>query len=153
RAAPGGSAGGGVPDPIIKTYAAQAAQHLERAGSGLAARQQKPGGGAGGHAADGQGNVPPWRGSTDLDFHGTLAAIWIWGRHQQLTGDARFEPARTAAWAFVERVWRRFIPEAIGPDAGDEAAYDCALVLRAALADRGLGGGALGGAGGGSVPV
>jgi hypothetical protein len=119
-----------VPDPIIKTYAAQAAQHLERAATGIAARQ--------GDAGEAQGNVPPWVGSNDQDFHGTLAAIWIWARHQQLAGESRFAAAREAGWSFIERVWRRFIPEAIGPDAGDEAAYDCAMVLRAMLGERSL---------------
>ena len=122
-------------DPILKTYASLAAQHLERAATNLALRQL--GGQAGivvplGSAA---GNVPPWAGSDDLDFHGTLAAIWVWARHQSLAGHGRFEPNRRAAWSFVEGLWRSFIPEAIGPEASDEAAFDCALVLRAALAE------------------
>src|SRR6186713_1856800 len=41
-----------------------------------------------------------------------------------------------AGWGFVGSMWRRFIPEAIGPDASDEAAYDCAMVLRAGVAER-----------------
>jgi hypothetical protein len=117
-----------VADPILKTYGTQAAQHFERAAEGLALRQTGSG------AA--RGNVVPWAGCADLDFHGTLAAIWIWARHEALSGDRRFGPNREAGWTFVEAVWRSFIPEAIGPQANDEAAYDCAMVLRAALAER-----------------
>ena len=120
-------------DPILKTYGTQAAQHFERAAAGLALRQVGVG------AA--RGNVVPWPGSADLDFHGTLAAIWIWARHQSLSGDRRFAPNIQAGWMFIETVWRSFIPEAIGPHASDEAAYDCAMVLRAALGDRGPDGG------------
>jgi hypothetical protein len=119
-----------VPDPILKTYVGQAAQHLERAAIALAERRVTSG--------DHQGNVPPWPGAADADFHGTLAACWIWARHQTLANDLSFRDAREAGWSFVERVWSRFIPEAIGPDASDEAAYDCALVLRAALMERKL---------------
>jgi hypothetical protein len=82
--------------------------------------------------------VPPWGDAEDPDFHGTLAAIWIWARHQHLSGDARFAAHRAAAWAFVEGSARRFIPDAIGSAASDEAAYDCAMVLLAHDADRGL---------------
>jgi hypothetical protein len=88
-----------------------------------------------------KGNVGPWPGSTDADFHGTLAAIWIWARHQGLSDEARFATNRAAGWSFVEKVWRSFIPEAIGPAASDEAAYDCAMVLRAAVAELTLGSG------------
>ena len=114
-------------DPILKSYGAQALLAFERAGTTLALRQ------AGGGVD--MGNVAPWPGSGDRDFHGTLAAIWIWSRHQALSGDARFAPNREVAWAFIEDVWRVFVPEAIGPGAGDEAAFDCALVLRAALGE------------------
>jgi hypothetical protein len=120
-----------VPDPILKTSGTQATQHFERAAANLALRQT-----AGGEA---RGNVSPWPGCTDLDFHGTLAAVWIWDRHHTLSGDGRFSANRDAGWSFVENAWRDFIPEAIGPDASDEAAYDCALVLRAALAEPGFG--------------
>jgi hypothetical protein len=84
--------------------------------------------------------VAPWAGQDDRDFHGSLAAIWVWARYQALSGDGRFSPNREAAWSFVQNAWRDFIPEAIGPEAGDEAVYDCALLLRAAVAERGLAG-------------
>jgi hypothetical protein len=96
----------------------------------LAARQ------AGEGAA--RGNVPPWPGSTDADFHGTLAAIWIWARHHRLSADARFATNRAAAWAFVDSQGRRFIPEALDNAASDEAAYDCAMLLMAHDAERAL---------------
>lgn len=120
-------------DPILKTYAAQAAQHFERAAASLALRQTGEG--------DFRGNVAPWPGCVDLDFHGTLAAIWVWARYQSLSGDGKFSVNRDAGWTFVESVWRHFIPEAIGPQASDESAYDCAMVLRAAVAERGILGG------------
>jgi len=47
-------------------------------------------------------------------------------------------PHRAAGWAFVEAAARRFIPDALGSAASDEAAYDCALLLIAHDADRGL---------------
>ncbi|MBC8132610.1 MAG: hypothetical protein H7X95_06485 [Deltaproteobacteria bacterium] len=122
-----------MPDPILKTSAAQAVPHFERAGAGLVLRQAKGG--------ISRGNVAPWPGCADDDFHGTLAAIWVWSRYQALAGDPRFAGNRDAAWSFVEGVWRQFIPEAIGPEAAsDEAAYDCAMVLRAALGERAIGG-------------
>lgn len=121
-----------MPDPILKTSAAQAAARFERAGSALAARQIAEG--------SARGNVSPWRGAEDADFHGTLAAIWIWGRHQALTGDPRFAAARALGWSFVEQAWRQFIPDAITPEGGDEAAFDCALALRAFCAERALAG-------------
>ena len=117
-------------DPILKTHAAHAAQHFERAAAGLALRQTVQG------AL--RGNVAPWPGCADADFHGTLAAIWIWARYEALSGDRRFTTNRDAGWGFVGSVWRRFIPEAIGPEASDEAAYDCAMVLRAGVAERAL---------------
>jgi hypothetical protein len=120
-----------MPDPRLKTYTPQAIQHLAQAGATLAARQVTGGASA--------GNVPPWVGSTDEDFHGTLSAIWIWARHQRLTGGSpRFAANRGAAWAFIEKAARRFIPDAIGSASSDEAAYDCAMLLLAHDADRGL---------------
>jgi hypothetical protein len=120
-----------MPDPRLKTYAPQAVRHLTAAGGVLAARQEQRG------AA--RGNVPPWPGSDDPDFHGTLAAIWIWGRLHRLEGGDRFGAARAAAWAFVEAAAKDFIPDAIDSVAGDEAAYDCALVLVAFGAERAIG--------------
>jgi hypothetical protein len=115
-------------EETLKAWAASAAERLVRAGEVLAARQilsgQEP------------GNVPPWPGSDDLDFHGTLAAVWIWTRAEKLTGQDRFALNIAAGWSFVEKTWSRFIPTAIGPTASDEAPYDCAMVLRAALVDR-----------------
>jgi hypothetical protein len=119
-----------MPDPRLKTYTPQAVRHLEHAGAGLAARQVGDG------AA--RGNVPPWPRSTDVDFHGTLAAIWIWARHHRLSADSRFATNRAAAWAFVDGHGKRFIPEALDNAASDEAAYDCAMLLLAHDAERAL---------------
>jgi hypothetical protein len=119
-----------MPDPRLKTYTPQAIRHLAQAGATLASRQI-----VGGATA---GNVPPWAGATDSDFHGTLSSIWIWARHQRLSNDPRFAGNRAAGWAFVEAAARRFIPDAIGSAASDEAAYDCASLLLAHDADRGL---------------
>jgi hypothetical protein len=119
-----------MPDPRLKTYTPQASRHLERAGAVLAARQ----------VADGaaRGNVAPWPRSTDPDFHGTLAAIWIWARHHRLSGEGRFATHRAAAWAFVDAHGKRFIPEALDNAASEEAAYDCAMLLMAHDAERAL---------------
>jgi hypothetical protein len=119
-----------MPDPRLKTYAAQAVRHLAAAGSVLVARQAS----AGAHS----GNVPPWPGAPDPDFHGTLSAVWIWARHQRLSGVERFAAARVAAWSFLGEAARRFVPDAIDSATDDEAAYDCAMVLLAAGAERGL---------------
>ena len=121
-----------MPDPILKSSGSQAFLHFDRAGTALAVRQASEG--------HDMGNVPPWPGSTDRDFHGTLAAIWIWSRHQALSGDARFAANREVAWSFIEDVWRFYVPVAIGHDSGEEAPFDCALVLRAALGENGLSG-------------
>lgn len=117
-----------MPDPRLKTYAPQAIRHLAQAGAVLAARQVASG--------PQRGNVPPWPGSDDPDFHGTLQAIWIWARHQRLSGEPRFAANRQAAWAFVEAEGKRFVPDAIDSVASDEAAYDCAMALLADLVDR-----------------
>jgi len=115
-------------ESTLRALATSAAQRLVRAGDVLAARQISSG--------QDPGNVPPWPGSDDLDFHGTLAAIWVWTRAEKLIGEDRFALNIAAGWSFVEKAWSHFIPTAIGPSASDEAAYDCALVLRAALVDR-----------------
>jgi hypothetical protein len=119
-----------VPDPRLKTYAPQAVRHLAAAGHVLADRQET--------AAGRRGNVPAWPGSDDVDFHGTLSAIWIWARHQRLSGANRYQGQRTQAWTFVETNAKRFIPDAIDNTAGDETAYDCAMVLMATVAELAL---------------
>jgi hypothetical protein len=115
-------------EETLKAWAAAASERLVKAGEVLAARQILSG--------QDPGNVPPWPGSDDLDFHGTLAAVWIWTRAEKLTGQDRFALNIAAGWSFVEKAWSHFIPTAIGPAASDEAPYDCAMVLRAALVDR-----------------
>ncbi len=97
----------------------------------MAARQTT----TGAHA----GQVPPWPGASDPDFHGTLAAVWIWARHERLSGTRRFSVARTAAWGFLETVARRFVPNAIDSTTDDEAAYDCAMALFTVATERSLG--------------
>ncbi len=114
-------------DEKLKSWGLEAGRRLVRAGETLAARQASSG--------TVQGNVPPWPGSADLDFHGTLAAIWLWARAQRMTNEDRFAVNIASAWTFVESAWRRFIPVEALAAASDEAPYDCALVLRAALAD------------------
>ena len=47
----------------LRAYAGEAIERLVGAGQVLAGRQAM-----GGHV---RGNVPPWPGSEDLDFHGT----------------------------------------------------------------------------------
>ena len=85
-----------MPDPRLKTYAPQAVRHLAAAGHVLAARQETAAGAA-------RATSRPGRASDDVDFHGTLSAIWIWARHQRLSGANALSAARAApAWAFVE---------------------------------------------------
>jgi hypothetical protein len=115
-------------EEILRAWAADAARRFQRAGDVLAARQVLSG--------PDKGNVPPWPGADDADFHGTLAAIWIWTRAQKLAHGDRFALNVAGGWSFVESAWRRFIPSALGPTSPDEAAYDCAMVLRAAVADQ-----------------
>jgi hypothetical protein len=122
-----------MPDPRLKTYAPQAVRHLAAAGHVMADRQET--------VAGRRGNVPAWPGSDDVDFHGTLSAIWIWARHQRLSGAPRYQAPRNNAWVFIETNAKRFIPDAIDSAAGDETAYDCALALLATAAERGLPGG------------
>jgi hypothetical protein len=120
-----------MPDPRLKTYAPQAVRHLAAAGHVLAERQET--------SVGRRGNVPAWPGSDDVDFHGTLAAIWIWARHQLLSGATRYQGPRNQAWGFVDANAKRFIPDAIDSAAGDETAYDCAMVLVAGAAEKSLG--------------
>ena len=114
-------------EEVLRAYALAAGPRLVGAGKVLAGRQTMGG------AA--RGNVPPWPGAEDLDFHGTLSAIWVWSRAQALSENDHFSLHLAAGWNFINSAWDQFIPPALGPAAGDEAAYDCAMVLRAALAD------------------
>jgi hypothetical protein len=113
----------------ISSYRPRVTERLCGAGDVLAARQQM-----GGTA---RGNVPPWPGASDGDFHGTLASIWIWSRAQSLLGDDRFSLNIAAGWNYVESSWSEYIPRSLGAHASDEAAYDCAMVLRAWLGSSG----------------
>jgi hypothetical protein len=120
-----------VADPRLKTSAPQAARHFGAAGAVLVARQAS----AGVHT----GFVPPWPGAAEPDFHATLAAVWVWARHQKLARSEKFAAARTAAWTYLSEAAVRFIPTVIDADASDEAAFDCAMLLRAATAEWALG--------------
>ena len=113
----------------IGSYRPKVIERLQRAGDMLASRQEM-----GGHT---RGNVPPWAGSGDGDFHGTLSAIWVWSRGQNLLGDDRYSLNIASAWSFVESSWGEFIPRSLAAHASDEAAYDCAMVLRAWMAGDG----------------
>jgi len=112
----------------IRVHTERAAQRLSVAGQTLALRQSATG--------PARGNVSPWPGCEDLDFHGTLASIWIWQRAQDLAQNNVFVAHVAAGWRFVKALWPRFIPSALGGPASEEAAYDCAMVLRAAAVER-----------------
>ena len=86
-----------------------------------------------------RGPFPPWPGATEPDFHATLAAVWIWARHQRLSRIEKFAAARQSAWTFLIEAAPRFIPAVIDPAAGDEAAFDCAMLLWAVAAEQPLG--------------
>jgi hypothetical protein len=120
-----------MPDPRLKTHTPEASRHLGLAATVLAERQMTEG--------PTRGNVPPWPGAEDQDFHGTLGAIWVWARHHRLSGDTQFVGNRSAAWGFVEAQGKVFIPEALDSAANDEAAYDCAMMLMAHGAERAVG--------------
>jgi hypothetical protein len=120
-----------MPDPRLKSHTPLVVHHLATAGAVLAARQEQ--------VVGRRGNVPPWPEADEVDFHGTLAAIWIWARHERLSGTNSFEAARAAAWGFVEIGAKRFVPEALDSTVDDEAAYDCALTLLAGTAEAALG--------------
>lgn len=110
----------------LRRLTGDVSRRLVRLGDPLSARQILSG--------SERGNVPPWPGGNDPDFHGTLQALWIWQRAQQQTGDDRFSLSIAAGWSFVDSAWSRFVPTTLGATANDEAAYDCAMVLRASLA-------------------
>jgi hypothetical protein len=118
-------------DARLKTSVPQAARHFAAAGAVLVARQAS----AGAHT----GFVPPWPGAMAPDFHATLAAVWVWARHQRLARNEKFAAARTAAWAYLSEAAVRFIPTVIDADASDEAAFDCAMLLWAITAELPLG--------------
>ncbi|HXU61273.1 MAG TPA: hypothetical protein VN962_06190 [Polyangia bacterium] len=118
-------------DPRLKTGAPQATRHLAAAGAVLVARQAS----AGAHA----GFVPAWPGAQEPNFHTTLAAVWIWARHQRLSRIEKFAAARRAAWGFLIENALDFVPGVIDDTASDEATFDCAMVLWAVAAERSLG--------------
>src|SRR5688500_3665956 len=111
----------------LRIHATVAAQKLHHAGETLALRQST----GGPH----RGNVPPWPGCEDIDFHGTLSAMWIWARVQASAEASGFAGHLQGGWRFVRSVWSRFIPASLASGASDEAPYDCAMVLRSAVAD------------------
>ncbi len=119
-------------DLRLKTGAPQATRHLAAAGAVLVARQAS----AGAHA----GFVPAWPGAQEPNFHATLASVWIWARHQRLSRIEKFAAARRAAWTFLAGAAPRFIPGVIDDTAGDEAPFDCAMLLWASTAELALGG-------------
>src|SRR5215831_9565835 len=115
-------------DPRAHAHRAAVVEHLARAGRKLELHQIEAIGPL-------RGNVSPWESREAEDFHGTLMAIWIWARHQSLSGQRRFADSREQAWRFVLEAGVRHLPESISE--GDyEAPFDCACLLRAALADR-----------------
>lgn len=116
-------------EQLLEYYRLEAGRRLLRAGDTLAARQSGP---------VSPGAVAMWEGEETDDFHGTLAAIWLWSRAQLITGEPRFGRQIGAAWAFVESAWSHFVPDSLSAAASDEAAYDCAMVLRAGLATAAL---------------
>jgi hypothetical protein len=120
-----------VADPRLKTGAPQATRHLASAGAVLVARQASAGSNA--------GFVPAWPGATEPDFHATLAAVWIWARHQRLSRIEKFAAARGTAWTFLTEAAPHFVPAVIDAAAGDEAAFDCAMLLWAVAAEQPLG--------------
>ncbi len=117
-------------DELLETYRSQAGHRLVQAGLTLAARQ--------GQSGPGRGAVAMWEGEPAEDFHGTLAAIWLWSRAQLVSGEPRFGPNIGNAWVFVEQAWSRFVPDSLNASVSEEAPFDCAMVLRAGLATHAL---------------
>jgi hypothetical protein len=117
-------------EQYLATYVHQAAQRMKAAGDVLATRQAKSG--------PLRGNVAPYEGCVDPDFHGTLASIWLWSRAHIAAGETRYGPQIGAAWGFIESQWGNFVPRALSDSAGDEAPFDCAMMLRAGLATHAL---------------
>ena len=119
-----------MPDPRLKSHPSVVVRHLSAAGETLAQRQET--------VVGRRGNVPPWPDADEVDFHGTLAAIWIWARHERLSGTEQFATARATAWTFCEIASKRFVPESLDSVVDDEAAYDCAMVLIAGAAEAAI---------------
>jgi hypothetical protein len=124
---------GSMPSALVEekigSYRPKVIERLQYAGDTLASRQEM-----GGHT---RGNVPPWPGSGDGDFHGTLSAIWVWSRGKSCSATTAILSTSPRRWSFVESNWSDFIPRSLGAHASDEAAYDCAMVLRAWMAGDG----------------
>jgi hypothetical protein len=107
--------------------------HFTRAGRALEMRQSESPGPL-------RGNVSPWSvdaGAEVEDLHGTLMAIWVWARHQALTGAPRFEDNRRLGWRFVLEAAVRHLPETIS-ESDYEAPFGCACLLRAVMAERAI---------------
>jgi hypothetical protein len=115
-------------DPRAIKHREAVVEHLARAGRALELHQCE----AQGPMA---GNVSPWESREAEDFAGTLMAIWVWARHQALSGQKRFQNSRELAWRFVLEAGVRHLPETLG-EQDYEAPFGCACLLRAALADR-----------------
>jgi hypothetical protein len=114
----------------LRAHAALAAQKLLHAGETLALRQS---------GSAHRGNVPPWAGCEDPDFHGTLQALSVWSRAQADGVNEAFASHIASGWRFIRAAWSRFIPPALASSSTDEAPYDCAMVLRAAVSDPDIG--------------
>jgi len=115
-------------DARVPTHRAIVVSHLERAGGALERRQIEAAGAL-------RGSVSPTDGGDQDDFVGTLMAVWVWARHQTLSGQSRFEASREAAWRYVREAGVARLPEQL--EVGDVAApFAAACLLRAALADR-----------------
>src|SRR5215831_178258 len=115
-------------DPRAHAHRNTVIEHLSKAGRKLELHQVEAQGPL-------RGNVSPWESQEAESFHGTLMAIWVWARHEALTGQKRFSDSREQAWRFVLEAGVRNLPESIA-DADYEAPFGCAVLLKAALADR-----------------
>lgn len=117
-------------EELLEKYRGSAGQSLLSAGDSLVSRQFLRG--------PNRGSVARWEGEDTADFHGTLASIWLWSRAQLVSGEARFGTHIGSAWGFIEANWDRFVPSSLSDQAGEEAVFDCAMVLRACLATHAL---------------
>jgi hypothetical protein len=106
-------------------------RHLGKAGRALELHQVET-------SSPLRGNVSPIEDEDEADLTGTLMAIWIWARHEALSQKKRFEDNRAIAWDYALRSGAGDLAAAI--QSGDyEAPFNCALLLRAAMADREVG--------------